>query len=535
MSRIGRIFRSFSLQVETASPLHIGSGELNAFTDAPCARDVSGELFIPGSSVAGSLRALVARLYGDTATEALFGCLPTRPETDEAGDDGTPSALWVFDARAAKQHVEIRDGVGVDRATMGPAAGIKFDLEVVPIGTPFTLRLLLEAGTVEEADDHSAVVRGALAELAAGAWALGARASRGLGWFRAAEGAGVVERTFDLGRASDALTLASEGIWGEESRALDKPETVNVAPARISGTAAPMTVRVTLRADIIEPLAVGGRKKSATTDLAPVQTAVDPGGTVKYVIPGSTLKGAMRSRAEEILRRVVGPDAACDPLGRDASHGASCSGRIDSDLKREKDPAAFASWVEREACSACRLFGMAHWRSAVFFKDAIIEGAEEKAKKFDWVAIDRFTGGAAKGKKFDGTLLVGGHFDIEMLLMEDRLGGTEDSGRLALLLHALLDLETDGLQLGFGKLRGWGQCAVRVNGIEVAYGQGSVLSEVATIVGALESANWERALRTYEVDWARISASDEAGVALRAFFDQSFAAYVETARKGVHA
>src|SRR5690554_6531076 len=49
-------------KLKTLTGLHIGSGEVAEVTDALVCRNIDGDLIIPGTSLAGALRALATRL-----------------------------------------------------------------------------------------------------------------------------------------------------------------------------------------------------------------------------------------------------------------------------------------------------------------------------------------------------------------------------------------------------------------------------------------------------------------------------------------
>lgn len=206
--------------------LHLGSGRPGEATDAAVLRDAAGRPLIPGSSLKGALRAAVDRLLPESAAEGLPwscrlqedhpGCLTRHPRlqqsfnerlteelhTGRAESSAPPWLGWlqdhVCDVCAAfgstavagrirvldlpvtglwTEGVEIRDGVGIDRDSRTAAPGIKFDLEVVPAGSAFTLEIV-----AENLDDRARfVLAAALAELRDGAVRLGGRTTRGLG------------------------------------------------------------------------------------------------------------------------------------------------------------------------------------------------------------------------------------------------------------------------------------------------------------------------------------------------------------------
>lgn len=109
-------------------------------------------------------------------------------------------------------------------------------------------------------------------------------------------------------------------------------------------------------------------------------------GVLEPFIPGTSLKGVFRSRAERILRT----NGACDIVGKD-----ECV--KENDAKREK-----LSGEERykRSCPVCRLFGSKVLRSRVSFGDAYVIGKYNVGQR-TCVGIDRLTGAAKRGALYD--------------------------------------------------------------------------------------------------------------------------------------
>ena len=180
-------------------------------------------------------------------------------------------------------------------------------------------------------------------------------------------------------------------------------------------------------------------------------------------IPGSSIKGAMRSQAERILRTVNRrPDLwACDPFAdpcvpgdRKAALWQQAEGR-----NRQQADAIFADLVWEASCTACRLFGSPWFAGRLAFKDAYLVNADDLpmvTQIRDGVGIDRDLGAARSGIKYDfETVVPGARFGIEILAenLEDWEAG---------FLLAVLRLWEDGaLSLGGKVTRGPGWGALR--------------------------------------------------------------------------
>ena len=121
-------------RLELQSPTLISNGASDLPTDMALLRDlVEARALIPGSSIAGALRAYLKQFGYDEA--ALFGA-----ELSHEASEGDQSALLVSDALSTNIVLSmVRDGVRIDGATRTASAGAKYDLELLPAGTCFNL------------------------------------------------------------------------------------------------------------------------------------------------------------------------------------------------------------------------------------------------------------------------------------------------------------------------------------------------------------------------------------------------------------
>lgn len=171
-------------------------------------------------------------------------------------------------------------------------------------------------------------------------------------------------------------------------------------------------------------------------DMAPLVTFKD--GIEQPLIPGSSLKGVLRSHAERVMRTLSVNESVCDPFSN-----SSCGVR----LRKSAIPDAYAG-----SCPACRLFGSTVYSSRFYIDDAYIEsGTKWSYDKRDGVGIDRFTGGAADRAKFE-LLAVGAGATWETTL---RIRNFE-CWQLGVVLTVLQDLKDGYLRIGSGTSRGLG-------------------------------------------------------------------------------
>lgn len=178
-------------------------------------------------------------------------------------------------------------------------------------------------------------------------------------------------------------------------------------------------------------------------------------------IPGSSLKGTLRSYTERILRTVLGegPGKCCNPFHHEAeSYDRFCGKRLENDPDTRKR--------YRESCPACRIFGNTVLGGRLSVSDAyppedalVQTNATEQR---DGVAIDRILGSVAVGP-FTLEVVTRGAFQATLLLENFELW------QMGLLAIALRDLGTGLCPVGFGKTRGLGRVHVEFVSLEVAY------------------------------------------------------------------
>jgi CRISPR/Cas system CSM-associated protein Csm3 (group 7 of RAMP superfamily) len=191
------------------------------------------------------------------------------------------------------------------------------------------------------------------------------------------------------------------------------------------------------------------------------------------VLPGSSVRGVLRSQVERIARtlatRAAGGDlarfaaacGACDPFRSYPSDAvapalASCAARDDRAEKTRKAslPAADAGVSPAPGlCAGCELFGSTVQGSRLWIADAPID-SEAEYRLRDFVAIDRFTGGALEHAKFDALPLYSPRFRVSLLLWQHA------DGELGALSLALRDVHDGLVTFGAHGSRGFGRARV---------------------------------------------------------------------------
>jgi CRISPR/Cas system CSM-associated protein Csm3 (group 7 of RAMP superfamily) len=234
---------------------------------------------------------------------------------------------------------------------------------------------------------------------------------------------------------------------------------------------------ITVEWEPVGPLMVKSGHEGIAVDVLPLVGAL-PGG-LALVLPGSSVKGALRSRAECIVRTLLGLDLppGKDPRKRflralevplvDELFGLRGTGEPNPE---GDGPLAGLGALGVDDCYATAIPGE-RWEEV---ERATAEGplrqALDGAGLRHWqqafhVAVDRWTGGAAESFLYSVLEPDAGWEPLVLTVDLDRLPGPLQQPALALLLLVLRDLGRGRLPLGFATHRGMG--AVRVKAVRL--------------------------------------------------------------------
>jgi len=211
------------------------------------------------------------------------------------------------------------------------------------------------------------------------------------------------------------------------------------------------------------PLRVSSGRADDDTD-APIMRRLDG---VPY-IPGSSLRGALRSELERLLA-AVGQETS-GLTGCTSFTKESCAEKIrESILKNEEMEAGkrdrtelIQEFVASGLCDLCRLFGFPEFASRLVIEDALPDPLDTaiKAPIRDGVGIDRDTGAARETVKFNYQVIeTGPRFTFKMVV--ENIQGDEDRTLITLILQLL----RQGLYVGGKRAAGLGK--VRLTACEI--------------------------------------------------------------------
>ncbi len=377
---------------------------------------IDGRAHLPGTSLAGALRELVRRQRDRDVADDWFGRIVQGSEADAQA-----SRVWVLGSRRLDgADSQLLSSTRIDRTRGAAADNTLRTEEVLPAGSSFEVFLRWDDAAPGEVEELAALVA---------AWRplIGRGVSRGRG--RCAVEA-VRHGTLRLADPDDLLLwLTSHGpdlarqVLRTRGVALDAPD--DEVPADL-------LFRVPV--SIMGPWHIGSGVKPEPGSREPIPL-LRVGG--RPVVPGTAVKGLLRSRAEFILRSVGLEPPPCDkvPCGE---------------------------------CWTCQVFGHGGGedaesatvgrRAAIRLADAVISSPAETTRTH--IAIDRFTGGVLDGALYTMEVLEGGTFAIEVDLLSADVGETRRAEIAAVLRLVLEDLNDGIIGVGGGTARGYGSVRV---------------------------------------------------------------------------
>lgn len=422
------------LVLECETPLHCGGGN-DEVLDQPVIRDAFGLWRIPGSTIAGSLRALGNEI-DEKLTCEVFG--------EQTGDESRASLMWCedgllvdFDGQPAiakilqghepeiKCETFVRDHVCLDLETGTGIEGGKFDMEFVPAGARFLLELRCDGWQKELTQAQIDYCRKLFAQVLAGKLELGGKSGLGYGKYK------IISREYG---EIDLTAKSGMAAW------LDQPDypLPNPDKSQPLPTANAATPKQGLNGGIEIPLVCNGPiligggnalrpdNKIGEADmlfaLTPRLDYAKKAIVWQAVLPASSIKGVLRHAIYKILKSLGAANAKkmLDQLFGYVGHDDSQCGKL----------------------VVC---------------DAILgEYAPNSYQTVQHVALDRFTSAAINGALFNEEPFWLANTAVALKLAVNDLNGAE----AALFFHAVCDLCEGALAVGSGVNRGNGRLAL---------------------------------------------------------------------------
>jgi CRISPR-associated RAMP protein (TIGR02581 family) len=227
----------------------------------------------------------------------------------------------------------------------------------------------------------------------------------------------------------------------------------------------------TLRITATGPILIkSGRATISGPDMTPVLTFRN--GQQEAFLPGSSLKGVFRSHSEKVIcslkQQVVcypfsgSEDKEVDLEQRRKDYRDSCGAlfnQLARDEQMRKKLEDETHYVYANSCPACRLFGSTGFIGRISIGDAYRDEATKViTEQRDGVGIDRLTGGASHGAKFELEVVsTGAVFETDIHLRNFEIW------QLGMLFVVLQDLADELIRIGSGRSRGLGKVTAQIS------------------------------------------------------------------------
>jgi CRISPR/Cas system CSM-associated protein Csm3 (group 7 of RAMP superfamily) len=428
-------------ELVTESPLHVGGISLDPTIDLSLAVDGRGCLYIPGTSLAGALRIFANR-------SDFWGY--------QEKNQGHASFIVIEDTFIANEAVvatEVRDGVQIDRRWGTAAVTGKFDRAIIPKGVRLSIKMSLDLPKEEDSTEtYISSLDRILGALIAGEIRLGAAKTRGLGRVKLENCQRLVHT---LHTKAGILAALQNSPTNSASFEEYNPPKVLV----------PDQIKVIINWKPVGAVMVKDSIEGNAVDVLPLTSA--NGEALALVIPGSSVKGAMRFQAERILRTLCPNLTSSDDFKQQVKVPIVQSLFGAAAQKGSKEFGQGAMFIED--CYSQQQSSRNAWQQVVQAdKDsnliAVLSNANlPTVQQAFHVAVDRWTGGAAEHMLYSNLEPFGINWSpIELQVNLARLGIAADRlTGIALLLLLLRDLCQQRIPLGYGVNRGLGAISVQ--------------------------------------------------------------------------
>ena len=292
-SVIGKIVIEGKLILE--SPLLIGDGmgeSPDNRRDIHVLKDRSGKPFIPGTSMCGVMRSYLRNANPDMIKQ-FFG-----------GDD-MQSSVQIDDIALEGGKVVFRDGVRIDYYTGRGIETGKYDYEAVERGAHGTLKMILTLRAYHDLDEIKDIIARLLKKLTDGI-RVGALTAKGFGRVRVKE---IAAGFYDFRNKNDI------GNWLRQRDPSPARASASIEPTVDKHVESPKDMIVDADFAFNSSFIVRNYDTHETVgeNKNPIN-AVSLKSLDEFVIPGTSLKGVLRHRAQYILDRLGCPIDVLDDL-----------------------------------------------------------------------------------------------------------------------------------------------------------------------------------------------------------------------------
>lgn len=394
-------------KLELESPLMIGSGQ-DEFADIEVMKDKKGKPFIPATSLTGVLRHYFEENISDK-NDPNFECFwGTHKKTSNAEEEKEEfqSSFICRDLHTNDAKIRIRDGVKIDPRTQTALYKAKYDFEVIEKGAKFDLfwEVTLRKNNSKEIYDQ--ILASLIEALEDRTIPIGAKTNSGFGKCKLTN---LQIFDFDFSSPKDVLKWLKQDFKDGKSK-------IDAELFELQSNVFTIDAKFAVKNSIII------RSYSEEVDMTDATSLTSAG---KFVLPGTSLKGAIRHRALKILKTICPVDS----------------------LKKE---------IPEQKID--ELFGKAGKdtepiKGRVLVEEKEINNIEPVLQ--NRIKIDRFTGGTIKSALFDSMPLWSKKDDSESVDVSIKIRDYKP-WEAGLMMQVLKDLWCEDLAVGGEKSVGRG-------------------------------------------------------------------------------
>lgn len=500
---------TFTGKLQAKMPLHVGGIPDSVEEDMPLARNGLGELYVPGTSLAGLCRSWMERHFDDQdiVTDILNQLWGFQQHQETAAatkkHEGGASRLFVEDAKVILPRdlpEELWDSVGINRKLGTAEEHVKFDRTVLPKGTTLDLALYVDLPLErDQANTMRAMLGYLMTALQDGQIAVGAATTRGLGQVKLMKA-----QLQEVDWTKQASILS----WLADKTDFQKLNCdALIAADQHLICRYPDLLQIEIDWMPVGPMMTKASYDGIAVDTLPRVSGVD-NNSLTLVLPGSTLKGVLRNQAERIIRTVLNrrdfPEQWLKPHHWSeqldvplVNYLFGTAKKVEKTTKADQEATQAANLVPGKGCLTVRTCyaqntqcttqqwqevesaksTLEEWRKIQEVKPSEINslytaleqaGLRESAsfEQAFHVGIDRWTGGAAEGFLYSALEPFGVKWEpIEIRLDlghadQERLPNDLKAPAVVLLFLLLRDLSEQRLPIGFGVNRGYGTLSI---------------------------------------------------------------------------
>lgn len=402
-SVVGKIIITGKLHLK--SPLIIGSGKED-YADIEVLKDDEDKPYIPATSIIGVLRHYFYDHFPNDwtqETKQFWGFSEKVKYDGEFKQKSNQSAFICHDLYSSHAAIRIRDGVKIDPKNQVAKEKCKYNYEIIDRGAIFNLFWEVTLRKHYNAETFRRILATIIEPLQSGTISFGAKTGNGFGKCKLKT---IQVSEFDFRNKEDVLRWMKQDFSNGKSG-------IDLMPFSYQNNSFSIEAKFAIKNSIII-------KSYSEAVKMPDATSTTSNG--KFVLPGTSIKGAIRNRATKILKTFCDDGEANEKM--DCLFGIA--GRDGNDTKI---------------------------KSRVIIEERKIENVIPEMQ--NRIKIDRFTGGTVKTALFNSMPLWAKENNSESITIVIKINKYKQ-WEAGLMLQVLKDLWCEDLPLGGEKNIGRG-------------------------------------------------------------------------------